>query len=93
MNCSVTECLLVIYGMFTGQNSKCLVKYASKTLEYSIVDMLMKLLVILFLQGPSGPQGTIGYPGPRGVKVSTIATIRFIHLHPIPFRCTISYGR
>lgn len=29
----------------------------------------------LWFQGPPGPQGPIGYPGPRGVKV------RFLLLH------------
>lgn len=24
------------------------------------------------LQGPNGPQGAIGYPGPRGVKVTAL---------------------
>ena len=27
----------------------------------------------VWLQGPPGPQGPIGYPGPRGVKVSMSA--------------------
>lgn len=30
------------------------------------------------VQGPSGPQGPIGYPGPRGVKVK-IWLIKAIH--------------
>lgn len=31
---------------------------------------------VWLVQGPSGPQGTIGYPGPRGLKVSTGAEFK-----------------
>lgn len=31
------------------------------------------IFLSLFPQGPSGPQGAIGYPGPRGVKVWLIS--------------------
>lgn len=37
------------------------------------------------VQGPNGPQGAIGYPGPRGIKVS-------LHNYLIILKVTFPFG-
>lgn len=36
----------------------------------SIANVPSILITMDLFQGPPGPQGPIGYPGPRGVKVN-----------------------
>lgn len=33
--------------------------------------------ICFYLQGPAGPQGPLGYPGPRGVKVGSLLSRLF----------------
>lgn len=42
-----------------------------------VSDFNLIFFISDLLQGPNGPQGAIGYPGPRGIKVSTLNLFLF----------------
>lgn len=48
-------------------------------LNHTVKQYLTVKTILSLLQGPPGPQGPIGYPGPRGVKVWYFCLIVFTY--------------